>query len=163
MKTYTYWDVLLADPRKPLPKAKRDYQINIMRAGLASMKTSPYPSTEDWRSVSDAVNIMETLIKHGPWIGCDGEPYSVEDGDKLIDDAIAALAEAGIRHQREGKAIRLSGPGMQSLHGLLDDYEACINSLSERSMVSAHFKTQKRVREIQRGKRLAHDVVLVSI
>ena len=81
----------------------------------------------------------------------------VEDPDKILTDAMKAMAEAGRRHQ-EGHALRLSGKGIQTIRGVLEDYASALEQLPYRVMVVAHRKTEQRLHEILDGKVQPHDV-----
>ncbi len=59
---YSLMDELMASGTEPMPKAKQRYQLTRMYEGLRAMETAPEPTVDDWRVVSDAVNLMETLI-----------------------------------------------------------------------------------------------------
>lgn len=144
---YTLIDELMASTVNPLPEAFRVHQLTSMWQGLRSMETHNDPKPDDWRVVSDAVNLMETLIKSGVAI----------DESGLLMDAITALAEAG-RRSMEGKTLRLSGPGMFAVRSILEDYAECVNALPARTMIRCHRQTEKRMQEILSGKRQSHDV-----
>ena len=150
--TYTLVHELMASPTAPMPEAKTRHQLTRMHSGLESMERGEHPSTDDWRVLSDAVNLMETLIAMG----------EVSDSDGLHKDAMAALAYAGKR-SLEGKPLRLDAKGMQSVRALLADYAMCLQSIPERTMVRCHRLTEKRVKEILGGKRLPHDVEVMAI
>ena len=85
--TYSLMDVMMADPIKPMPDHKREHQINKMKDGLLALERAANPSIDDWEIVTDALNMMETLIEMG-W---------AKDPDGLIEDAVKALAIAGHR------------------------------------------------------------------
>jgi uncharacterized protein YyaL (SSP411 family) len=141
MKTkfsYSHWDVLMASPTEPLPKQKRDRQLAIMKAGLANIERAPEVTLRDWEVVSDAVNMMQTLLEMGV----------VADEQDAIGDAITALANAGTKHLEKGMAIRLSGPEIVTLRGVLEDYEMVLENLPARTMIAAHRATEKRIQEI---------------
>lgn len=135
--TYSHWDVMMADPDNPLPKEKRDYQIKKMRDALHNLTNSPEPSYGDWETVSDAVNIMEIIL----------EMRLIEDPQDAIGDAVLALAKSGTRAMA-GKPLRLDGPAIGLLKGVLDDYEEVMAGLSERTMIMAHRATEKRTQAI---------------
>jgi len=141
MKTkfsYSHWDVLMASPTEPMPKPKRDRQLAIMKAGLANIERSPKVSLRDWEVVSDAVNMMQTLLEMGV----------VADEQDAIGDAITALGNAGNRHLEKGMAIRLSGPDIVTVRGVLQDYEMVLENLPARTMIAAHRATEKRTQEM---------------
>lgn len=170
MKThYTTMDALLASPDDLMPMASRDHHLGQMHQALHAITTSPEPSTNDWRLLSDCVNMLETLVTCGPWLDRTKSPdgtrdkITVADSSGLLTDATNALAEAGRRHLKEGKPIRLTGEGLQALRYALEDYESCLNTLSERTMIAAHRLTEKRLQEILAGKRQPHDIEVMKL
>lgn len=152
-KRYTIIDEMMASPTEPLPVAWKTYQLTRMYEGLAAMEKAPSPTTDDWRVVSDAVNLMETLI----------ETMQVcEDDSGLLMDAITAMAMAG-RRNREGGAIRLDGAGIQAVRSILADYAELLDVLPARTMIRCHRLTEKRLHELLDGKRKPHDVEVTSL
>lgn len=124
-----------------------------MYEGLAAMEKAPSPTTDDWRVVSDAVNLMETLI----------ETMKVcEDASGLLIDAITAMAMAGKRNTAGG-AIRLDGAGIQAVRAVLEDYAALIDVLPARTMIRCHRLTETRLHEMLEGKRKPHDVEVTTL
>lgn len=150
--TYTLWDELLASPTEPLPPEKRRHQLTRMLQGLAAMETGAQPSTDDWRVVADAVNLMETLVGMG----------ELADTSGMVADAVAAMARAGRRHVLTAAHLRLDAADIQTLRGLLEDYATALDALPARTMVRAHRLTEKRLQEIIDGKRRPHDVEVVA-
>jgi hypothetical protein len=150
--TYTVWDVLLANPTEPMPDAWRRHQLTRMWEGLHSIELEPTPTTDDWCVCSDAVNLMETLVVMG----------HIEDTSGLLEDAVAALAKAGMR-SRAGQALRLDAPGIQAIRGVLEDYSMVLEALPERVMKQAHRQTERRIYEIIGGKVMPHDVRVRSV
>lgn len=159
---YTLMDVMMASPVQPLPEQSRVHQLTRMHQGLAAMEKSPSPTTEDWRVVSDAVNLMETLITKGPWHDCTGELVFVSDNKGLLSDAVAAMAMAGKRSKTNG-TIRLDGAGIQAVRGLLEDYGVLLEELSARAMIQAHRETERRIHAILTGKNKPHDVEIMDL
>lgn len=150
-KHYSILDEMMASPSEPLPAEYRRHQLTRMYEGLAAMEQAPEPTTDDWRVVSDAVNMMETLI----------ETMQVcEDSNGLLMDAITAMAMAG-RRNKAGSAIRLDGAGIQAVRAILEDYAALLEVLSARTMIRCHRLTEKRLHEILAGRKLPHDVEIV--
>jgi mRNA-degrading endonuclease YafQ of YafQ-DinJ toxin-antitoxin module len=153
-KHYSMLDELMASPTEPLPQEYRRHQLTRMYEGLAAMEKAPSPTTDDWRVVSDAVNLMETLI----------ETMKVcEDSSGLLQDATRGLALAGRRHKREGKPIRLDGPSIQAARAILEDYAALLDVLPARTMYRCHRLTERRRHEMLSGKRKPHDVEVTLI
>ena len=150
--SYTMMQELMASTTEPLPEGYRRHQLTRMWNGLAAMETAPKPINDDWRVCSDAVNLMETLVSMG----------EVEDSSGLLEDAVAALANAGRRYFENG-VIRLDAQGIQAVRAVLEDYAAVIDVLPARTMIRCHRLTEKWVRDIQNGKRRPHDVVVVDL
>jgi uncharacterized protein YyaL (SSP411 family) len=147
-KRYTIMDEMMASPTEPLPVEYRRHQLTRMYEGLASMEKCANPTTDDWRVVSDSINLMETLI----------ETMQVcEDNSELLMDAITAMAMAG-RRNLAGNAIRLDGAGIQAVRAILEDYAALLDVLPARTMIRCHRLTEKRLHDLMDGKRKPHDV-----
>lgn len=152
-KHYTILDEMMASPTEPLPIEYRRHQLTRMYEGLNAMEQAPSPTTDDWRVVSDAVNLMETLI----------ETMQVcQDSSGLMMDAITAMAMAGKRNTAGG-AIRLDGVGIQAVRAVLEDYAALLDVLPARVMIRCHRLTEKRLHELMDGKRKPHDVEITSM
>jgi hypothetical protein len=159
---YSLIDVMLASPTEPLPESHRVHQLTRMHQGLEAMEKAPQPTTDDWRVVSDAVNIMETLVTSGPWPDCSGEPVEITDSSGLLQDAVTAMALAGKRHKAGGN-IRLDGAGIQAVRGVLADYSDMLEALPARTMIKAHRETERRLHEILSGKKRPHDVEICDL
>lgn len=152
-KHYTILDEMMASPTDPLPFDYRRHQLTRMYEGLAALEQAPSPTTDDWRVVSDAVNLMETLI----------ETMKIcEDESGLLMDSIKALSMAG-RRNMAGSVIRLDGAGIQAVRAILEDYAALLDVLPARVMIRCHRLTEKRLHELMEGKRKPHDVEITSI
>jgi len=152
-KHYTIMDEMMASPTEPLPASYRTHQLTRMYEGLNAMETSPVPTTDDWRVVSDAVNLMETLVV---------EMKVCEDAGGLLMDSITALAVAGKRNMAGG-TIRMDGTGIQAVRAILSDYAELLDVLSARTMIRCHRLTEKRLHELLDGKRRPHDVEITSL
>ena len=159
---YTMMDELLASDSQPMPERNRTYQLRRMADALHELMHAPAPSTNAWRVVSDAVNLLETLVQHGEapvrdvatgqiiashWRDCDGDPMEIADTSGLLQDAIAAMTKAGQR-MLEGHPLRLDGPGITAVRAVLEDYQAALETLPHRTMVRCHRATEKRIREV---------------
>jgi hypothetical protein len=159
---YTLFDVVLASPSVPLAEHLRRHQLTRMHQGLEAMEKAPVPPTDDWRVVSDAVNLMETLVNNGPWLDCDGDPVEITDASGLLQDAVTAMAMAGKRH-KSGNNIRLDGAGIQAVRSVLADYGDLLEVLPARTMIKAHRETERRIHEILAGKKKPHDVEVMEL
>lgn len=155
MKTqthYTHWDVLLASPTAPLPKAKQLHQLMAMWLGLAAMEQGKEPAPDDWRVCSDAVNLLETMVIQGV----------AKDDSGLLMDAITALALSGKRHLKGG-SLRLDGKGMQAVRSVLEDYAALLDVLPARTVIQCHRATEFRLRQIYAGKPQKHNIEIIGV
>jgi hypothetical protein len=91
---------------------------------------------EDWKKLSDIVNFMKTLLIMG----------FVADEQGALKDAEDALGKCGIRSMND-KPLRLDGPAISLLHGVIEDYEMISENLPARTMIMAHRASEKRVQE----------------
>lgn len=148
--TYSTIDVLMADPDTPTPAAKQVHQLTRMWQGLRALELESTPRIEDWIVVSDAVNLMETLVKMG----------KVQDTNDSLTDAMKVLEEAGRRNEA-GYALRLSGAGIQIIRGVLEDYAEALEQLPHRTMIVAHRKTEQHMFDILNGKLNINDTRFV--
>lgn len=151
-KRYTLLDEMAASPTEPLPQAWRTHQLTKMYEGLNNLETGEDPQPNDWRLVSDAVNLVETLVV---------EMKVCEDANGLLMDAITALAKAGKR-SKAGQRLRLDGEGIVAVRSILRDYAELLDVLPARTMVRCHRLTEKRLHEILDGKRGPHDVEIMD-
>ena len=147
MTTYSMMEQLLASPVDPLPIEKRMFQLEIMWQGLDNLQKSPKPTQDDWSVVACAINMMEALRDLGV----------VEDPDKALDEAKEAMGKAGIR-SLGGENIRLNGPAITLIRGILQDYCDALEALPARTMIKAHRYAEKRFDEIVKGKKRTGDV-----
>jgi hypothetical protein len=147
---YSLMDELIASSTEPMPKAKQRYQLTRMYEGLRSMETAPEPTIDDWRVVSDAVNLMETLIY---------EMKICEDTNGLLKDATDALEAAGNR-SINGKGIRLDAAGITAVRSILEDYASIMEIVPYRTMINCHRLTEKRLWAIVDGKRKPQHVTI---
>lgn len=150
--TYTLMHVMLADPVRPMPEPRRRHQLTRMWQGLASIEQGDAPTTEDWRILTDTMNLLETLVVQG----------TAADDRGLVMDGVNALALAARRHVAGGP-LRLDGAGMAAARAALLDYTELLALLPERVIVQCHRDTEIRIRAIRAGKRQAHDVEVVEI
>lgn len=150
--TYSTLAIMLASTTEPLPQRWRTHQLGQMYQGQHALETATQPAPDDWRCVSDAVNMLETLVAMG----------EVQDTQGLLPEAIDALAKAGRRHT-SGQSLRLDGPGIQAVRAVLEDYAAAIDALPARTVLQAHRATEARIWEILDTKQLPHGVQVVTL
>lgn len=158
---YTLLDVIAASPTQPMRPERARHQLTRMLGGITALQRDASPTEDDWRMCADAVNLLETLVMHGPWPDADGDLVEVQDASGLLQDAIAAMAQAGRRHL-QGHPLRLSGPGLQAVRAVIEDWTTMVGTLPERTIIRCHIATEKRLRQIYAGKGLPHDVEVVA-
>jgi hypothetical protein len=122
MTTYTHWHVLMASPTEPIPVKKRRYYIALMRVALENCKIKT--TDKDRKVLSGAVDLLNTL--------CDMN--LIEDNEKALEDAMVALMQDN-----------LNDIEVRMFEGVLEDYEMVMESLPERTMITAHRATEKRL------------------
>ena len=150
--TYTVLNELMASSTEPLPLEKRTYQLTRMYEGLRALEMDADPKPDDWRCVSDAVNLMETLVR---------EMHVCDDSSGLLQDAVEALAKAAKRYKCGG-ALRLDGAGIQAVRAVLDDYATILEQADARTMVRCHRLTERRLIALINGKLDPADVVIAA-
>ena len=145
--TYSMMDVMMSNPDKPMKDSARVHQLTRMWGALAALEKDPNPTQRDWIAVSDAINMMETLVEMG---------YA-KDEDDLIPEAVLIMKATAERYKDCGQ-LRLTGAGIQLLRGILEDYAYLTEHVDERTMVHAHRKTEMRIQDILFGRAKEHDV-----
>lgn len=149
MTTYSMLDAMMASATEPLPIENRMFQLQAMWEAMDNLEKAQEPSIRDWELVADAVNMMEALRDIG----------AVEDPDGALNDAIEAMGKAGYR-KLNGANIRLDGPGIQTMRGILQDYCDALSALPARTVISAHRYAEKRIRNMLKGKKRPGDVLI---
>lgn len=137
---YTLWDELQADPVQPLPLKDRINTVERMAGSLAALKLDPCPSVEDWRRLSDMVNMVTTLRDMG----------EMEDSQALLADACEAMVKASDRY-RADQPLRFDGPGVQAMDALFQDFTEAVSVLPARTLIRCHRLTVKRLQAIRKG------------
>jgi len=152
-ETYTLMDEIMSSPTVSISDDRRTYQLTLLYQALAALKLDPQPTKYDWQVCSDCVNLMETLIL---------EMKVCQDQDNLLNDATMALVRAGKR-KKDGNNIRLDAEGIKALQALFEDYAELVAILPERVMVKCFRLTEKRIQDLRKGKKKAHDVEIMEL
>lgn len=145
--TYSMLDVMMSNPEKPMKDSSRIHQLTRMWGSLAAIETAENPTQQDWIAVSDAINMMETLVEMG----------FANDEDDLLPQAVLAMKASAERY-KGGTQIRLTGAGIQLIRGILEDYASLIEQIDERTMVHCHRKTEMRIQDILHGRGKPADI-----
>lgn len=136
---------------RPASKEQRDRVMGEFLSSLDTMARGSHPGEEEWRSVSDAINSVETLALHLHKL----DPREVMP---TVNAAIAAMVSAAKRFQA-GQGMRLDAPGLKALRDVLAIYEQCVEGLTEREMSQAQAETQRRVSALLRSKTPSAEVI----
>ena len=134
--TYSFWDVLMADPYKPIPEEKRQRQLTRMYIALDQIEKGDNPTVDDLALVSDAVELTDNFYSaHAPTDAA----YKVVAKDTW--EARRALLYVYVRHQ-SGAAIRLTGTGMQAVREVMSYYYQVLHTVPERTVIQLHRATE---------------------
>jgi len=139
--TYSVMDAMLASPDKPMKEEKKIFQMMMIRTALYSIERAEKPTIEDWKIISQAINMMEMLVEMG----------FAKDEEGLIGDSVDAMYNMALRY-KDKKVMRFSGSEMKIIRGIVDDYQTMVENLDERTMVHCHRKTEMRLQDILSGK-----------
>jgi hypothetical protein len=145
--TYSVMDAMMASPDHPMKEERRQFQMMVMKSALYSIERAENPTPEDWKIISQAINMMEMLVEMG----------FARDDEGLIPDAIESMAKAAQRY-KEKNVMRFTGTEMKVIRGIIEDYETMIENLDERTMIYCHRKTEMRIQDILSGKKRPTDV-----
>lgn len=134
------------------PKAKRDRVMLNFHTALEAIAAGQHPGEEEWRSLSDAINTLETMVLMGKLLDHEVMP--------LVDQAIAGMVGAAKRY-RAGQGMRLDGPGLLALRQVIDVYDQCLQGFTEAEMAKAQQETQNRLNAMLRSKKRSAELVMV--
>lgn len=146
---YSHIDVLMASAVNPMPEKTRQSWLTRILLALRNIESGDRPGEDDWRILSDAVNLAETMIGHG----------IVSDDDGIKTTGLHAMALAGARYL-DGKPMRLSGEGIQAMRALVEDMGELMATMPHRDIVRVHIATEKRIADVVAGRKQAGDVVV---
>lgn len=140
MGHYSLWDELRADPVQPLAIQDRINTVGKMADSMAALKLDPCPPVEDWRRLSDMVNMVHTLVDMGEMV----------DSQALLADVFEAMVKASDRYKAD-QPLRFDGPGVQAMDALFQDFSTAVSVLPARTMIRCHRLTVKRLQAIRKG------------
>jgi hypothetical protein len=143
-----------ANPFAMFRPASREQSTRVLLAfytALDAMACGKHPGEQEWRSLSDAVNTVETLaLVLRKLDGAQVMP--------LVHSAIKAMVGACERF-KAGQGMRLDGAGLQALRDVVDVYRQCLEGLTEHEMAMAQAETQRRLNLVLHAKQTRHTVV----
>lgn len=145
-------DEMLAHPVNPSSQAFLDSHLGPIKAAMEALATATDPSGDDWDLCVDAANMTESFLI----LGLFADPHG------LLKDAVKALAIAAQKYRKAGR-IRLDGPGLAATRNLVETYCELVPQIAERDVIKAIRHTTKRLMDVRSGKRLSHDIQVVSV
>lgn len=136
---------------RPAPPAARGVVEAHFLTALDMMTRGDHPGVDEWRSLSDAINTVETLtLQMGRM-----DPAAVMP---TVTAAIAAMVAAARRHQA-GQRMGLDGAGITALRGVIATYCDCMDQLTEHEMATATRLTDQRIRGLRARPQPGHTVI----
>jgi len=134
------------------PAAASDAQalMLVFYTALESLAAGQNPGVDEWRSLADACNTLETLVSIGT--------LQHDEIMPMIRRAADAMTLAS-RCYHDGKAMRIDGAGLEALRDVVDAYRQCIETLTAREMFLAQIETGRRVARLQ-ARPLQNSVVI---
>lgn len=136
---------------RPAPKEQRDRVMGQFLSALDTMARGSHPGEEEWRSLSDAVNSVETLALHMGKL----DPAEVMP---TVTACIAAMVGAANRF-KAGQGMRLDGAGLEALRDVLAIYAHRLEGLTEHEMSQAQAETQRRVNALLHARKPSAQVI----
>lgn len=123
----------------PALAAERKLLIGRYRSDLEAMARGQDPSIDDWRELSDVVNLVETLTLVQGLLDIDATMPAVR---AATDGMVAAAA----RYRATGR-FGLDGAGLQALREVVDIYEQAAAGFTRYVMTEASRLTRARISE----------------
>ncbi|HEV6964618.1 hypothetical protein [Roseateles sp.] len=136
---------------RPADPERRGKVLLQFYTALEAMARGEHPGEEEWRSLSDCVNTVETLALTLGKL----DPAEVMP---TVNAAIAGMVGAANRF-KAGQGMRLDGPGLEALRDVVDIYRQALDGLTEREMAMAQAETQRRVNALMRARKPNHQVI----
>jgi hypothetical protein len=147
---------VMTDPLSLLRPASKErtnkLMLNFLTA-LDCMARGEHPGPEEWRSLSDCVNTIETLA-------VTLNKLQRSEVMPIVNAAIEGMVLAS-RRFKSGHGMRLDAAGLEALRTVVDIYRQCCEGLTEREMCMAQAITQRRVNELLNAKKPSREVVAV--
>lgn len=149
---------IISDPLTFLRPASAEDKARVMlrfHTAIENIRVGQHPGVDDWRDLSDAVNVVETLA-----LGM----HKLVPAEVMpdINAAIQGMVKASVRF-RAGQGMRLDAPGLEALRNVLSMYSQCLDGFTAREMAMARAETELRVRAALRRKDLGHDAKVVAL
>lgn len=142
-----------ADDQNPLPQRERDLLMGCMHSALESIARGQHPGEDDWRHLSDAINVVETLFLRGNLVR--------DEVHATWAAACYAMARAGERWHAS-QVMRMDGEGLRAVRECVGHYAQAMEGLPERDFLLAVYETRERLAAIAAGRVVSdREVVIV--
>lgn len=133
---HTEAEALCASAVDPLHWRKRGPIVQGVEAA-ANRVGYGKPTVEDWREITDAVNLSETLL----------DMRVFDDPDGLWKDAVAAICHLARQHGH-GKTMRLNAVQLTHLLEFAECFATMLEQTPARTYIRACLATEKRLRKL---------------
>lgn len=135
------------------PKAKRNKVMLDFYTALESISKGQHPGENEWRSLSDAVNLVEVIAD-------DLVMLDRSEVLPVVESAVDGMVAAANRY-KDGKGMRFDANGLASLREILSIYDYCLLTMKERVIEMAQDIVTKKVQDVLKKNAQAREVVSV--
>lgn len=120
-----------------LPVSEPEHLKIALRVHTAlAMMAAGQATLEEWRDLSDAINVTESL--------CDMGKLDRDELDGCFDLAMSGMAEA-IECQAEGGRMRMNERTLEALKRLVSEYDCAVGKFSRGTMATAQARVVLKV------------------
>lgn len=127
----------------PMSTTKRNKLELYYLTAIAAVANGSYPGIEEWRSLADIVNVVETLVFQGKLLR-----------EEILPDVVTAneAMRAAAKRYQAGHGMRLSGVGLSALREIAAVHTHCLTQLTEREIEQAIAETRRAIVAVQRDR-----------
>lgn len=145
---------VITNPLTALAPASEAQKARVMLRFLSALQECTqgrHPGVDEWRSLSDAINTVETLALY---------LHKLVPGEIMptVNRAIEGMVLASRRYT-SGQGMRFDADGLNAVRECIAIYGDCLDGLTEREMSQAQAETQRRLNEVLRKGSGTHTVV----
>lgn len=131
---FSLLDSLLAAGDQPMRPERKTTMLLHMHTALDAVTRDAQPAVAHWRSLADAVNLVQALVELG-W---------ADDPAGVVTTAATEMGLAAVRYAETG-TIRLSGAGVSAVTQTLATWETAMDQLTERQVLYAKRYAVRRI------------------
>lgn len=125
----------------PIRKEVREQLMLRAYSALEAITAGRHPGESEWRDLADVVNVVETLtvdLKRLP-------PLTLAH----TETASQSLRDAA-RRFKDTNTVRLDAAGITALRSVLEIYDQCLGTFTERAMEEAFQRTKDVIEQMLR-------------